>query len=148
VALDEIQDPHNLGAIIRCCAATGVSSVLLTEKNTAKVNHTVIKTSSGATNHVSISLVKNIYEAIHELKSLSFNIVGTSLNADVSHFDYRFNSKTVLLLGNEGLGLRKNIIKLCDNIIRIPILSKRIDSLNVSVAAGVILYEIIRQAKK
>lgn len=144
VLLDEIQDPHNLGAIIRTGVASGTDAVFITEKNSAKVNHTVIKSSSGAANYIPIVLVQSIYQTIEDLNNAGFEVLGTSLNANSIHSDYKYTDKTAVILGNEGEGLRKNVLKLCDNIIKIPILG-RIDSLNVSVAAGVILYEIMRQ---
>src|SRR5439155_16749725 len=116
----------------------------VSEKNSAKVNHTVIKTSSGATNYIKISMQNNIYNAIERLKESNFKVTGTSLNAENLHYDYDFTSHCAIVLGNEGEGLRKNILKMCEELIRIPILGK-IDSLNVSVSAGVILYEILRQ---
>lgn len=145
VLLDEIQDPHNLGAIIRTCSACGIELVVLTEKNTAKINHTVIKSASGATNFIKISQIKSIYDTIDKLKNSGFDVIGTSLNAKKTHFDYLFKNKTVIVFGNEGTGLRKNVLKRCDNTLKIPIIGKKIDSLNVSVSAGVILYERLRQ---
>jgi 23S rRNA (guanosine2251-2'-O)-methyltransferase len=147
VMLDEIQDPHNLWAIIRTSAAAGVDLITLTEKNTAKVNHTVIKSSSGATNYIKISQIRSVYDTIDELKSSGLTIIGTSLNSQISHFVYKFDPKTVLIFGNEGLGLRKNILNKCDSLIKIPLKNKKIDSLNVSVSAGILLYEILRQRK-
>ena len=144
IVLDEIQDPHNLGAIIRTAVAAGADAIVVSEKNSAKVNHTVIKTSSGATNYIKICMQSNIYNAIERLKESGFKVTGTSLNADAIHYDYDYTSHCAIVLGNEGEGLRKNILKMCEELIQIPILGK-IDSLNVSVSAGVILYEILRQ---
>jgi 23S rRNA (guanosine2251-2'-O)-methyltransferase len=144
VILDEVQDPHNLGAIIRTSVASGVDAMFITEKNSAKVNHTVMKTSSGAANYLKISLSKNIYTTVNELKEIGFKIIGTSLNAVIDHYDYDYKGKVVLVFGSESEGLRKNILKLCDGLIKIPIVGNS-ESLNVSVAAGVILYEILRQ---
>lgn len=143
--LDEIQDPHNLGAIIRTASAAGVDSILLTEKNSAKVNHTVMKTSSGAVNFVRIALIDNIYKTMEKLKNSGFIIIGTDHNADANLYSYKFPEKCVIIFGNEGEGMRKNILKLCDVMLKIPIKGK-IDSLNVSVSAGVVLYEILRQS--
>jgi len=147
IVLDEIQDPHNLGAIIRTAVAAGTDAIIISEKNSAKVNHTVFKTSSGATNYIKICSHSNIYKAIERLKESNFKVVGTALNADNLHFDFDYTRHTAIVLGNEGEGLRKNVLKLCDDLVRIPILGK-IDSLNVSVSAGVILYEILRQNSK
>lgn len=145
--LDEIQDPHNLGAIIRTAAAAGSDGIIITEKNSAKVNHTVIKTSSGATNHIKISLISNIYKTIESLKREGFSIIGTASKAKETVFTYKFPERSVLIFGNEGEGLRKNILKLCDKILSIPI-KEEIESLNVSVSAGIILYERMRQSRK
>jgi len=147
IVLDEIQDPHNLGAIIRTAVAAGADAIVVSEKNSAKINHTVIKTSSGATNYIKICLQNNIYNAINRLKESNFRVIGTSLNADNLHYDFDYTSHSAIILGNEGEGLRKNILKMCDSIIKIPIIGK-IDSLNVSVSAGIILYEILRRKFK
>jgi len=142
--LDEIQDPHNLGAIIRTSAAAGIDGVIITEKNSAKVNHTVMKTSAGAANKIYIVQSKNIYKTIEQLKNSGFKVLGTVLNSVISMFDIKFNGKTVVIFGNEGEGVRKNILKLCDNVFKIPI-AGNVESLNVSVAAGVLMYEVLRQ---
>jgi 23S rRNA (guanosine2251-2'-O)-methyltransferase len=144
--LDEIQDPHNLGAIIRTAAAAGADGIILTEKNSAKVNHTVIKASAGAINHIGIVQSKNIYKSIEELKNAGFKILGTNLKSEKSLYDYDYRGKYAVVLGNEGEGIRKNILKLCDELFKIP-LSGKIESLNVSVSAGVILYEVLRQRR-
>jgi 23S rRNA (guanosine2251-2'-O)-methyltransferase len=142
--LDEIQDPHNLGAIIRTSVAAGIDGIVITEKNSAKVNHTVVKTSAGAINHISLVQSRNIYKSIETLKNSGFTVLGTGLNAQKSLFEVNFKGKYAVVLGNEGEGIRKNILKLCDELIKIPIMGK-IESLNVSVSAGVILYEVLRQ---
>lgn len=144
--LDEIQDPHNLGAIIRTAVAAGVDGIIITEKNSVKVNHTVVKTSAGAVNHISINLSNDIYKTIKSIKDSGFTVLGTSLNAKKSLFEVNFNGKFAVILGNEGEGIRKNILKLCDELVKIPIIGN-IESLNVSVSAGVILYEALRQRK-
>lgn len=142
--LDEIQDPHNLGAIIRTSAAAGIDGVIITEKNSAKVNHTVMKTSAGAANKIYIVQSKNIYKTIEQLKNSGFKVLGTVLNSVISMFDIKFKGKTAVIFGNEGEGVRKNILKLCDNVFKIPI-AGNVESLNVSVAAGVLMYEVLRQ---
>ncbi len=142
--LDEIKDPHNLGAIIRTASAVNVDGIILTEKNSAKVNHTVYKTSSGTINFVKIVLAGNIYNTIKALKEAGVNITGTTLNAEKSLYDYQFAEKTAIIFGNEEKGMRTMLKKLCDDVIKIPMFGKT-ESLNVSVSAGVILYEGIRQ---
>jgi len=148
ILLDEIQDPHNLGAIIRSSAASGADLIVLTAKNTVKITHTVIKSSSGSTNYIKISQINSIYDTIKALKENGFDIVGTSLKAANSLFEFEFKSKTVLVFGNEGSGLRTNILRRCDNLIKIPIENTNIESLNVSVSAGIILFERLRRVKK
>ena len=142
--LDEIQDPHNLGAIIRTGAAVGVDGIIITEKNSVKINHTVIKSSSGSIFGQKIVLSGNIYKSIETLKKLKIRLIATSLSANTSHFKTDFKSSCAILLGNEQKGIRKNLLKLCDEVIKIPIPGKA-ESLNVSVSAGVILYEALRQ---
>ena len=142
--LDEIQDPHNFGAIIRSAEATGIDGIIISDKNTVKVNHTVIKSSSGATNYIKISKESNIYSTIEYLKEKGFEIIGTVMKTEKDIYTYTFPDKCAVIFGGEGEGLRKNLIKLCDKLIKIPMKGK-IDSLNVSVSAGVIFYEMLRQ---
>ncbi len=144
--LDEIQDPHNLGAIARTAAAAEADGIIITEKNSVKVNHTVVKASAGAVNYIPIALTKNVYKSIEDLKSAGFRILGTDLKARKSMYDEDLAGKVAIILGNEGQGIRKNILKLCDELLKIPI-AGRIESLNVSVSAGLILYEALRQRK-
>jgi len=144
VILDEILDPHNLGAVIRSAEAAGIDGIIISDKNSAKVNHTVIKASSGATNYIKISKENNIYSTIEYLKGKGFRIIGTVLNSEKDLYDFNFPDKCALIFGGEGEGLRKNIVKLCDDLIKIP-MKGEIGSLNVSVSAGVIFYELLRQ---
>ena len=144
ILLDEIHDPHNLGAIIRTAAAGGIDAVIITEKNSAKVNHTVIKTSSGAVNFIKIALIQNIYKTIEFLKKEGYTVIGADNNSESDVYKYNFPGKSVLIFGNEGEGIRKNIIKLCDKTLKIPV-SGKIESLNVSVSAGIIIFELLRQ---
>ena len=144
VILDEIQDPHNLGAIIRTSAASGADAVILSAKNSAKVTHTVIKSSAGAVNFIPVVQSQNIYKTIENLKAEGFSVVGTDSKAGKDLNGYHFPAFVIVVLGNEGYGIRKNILKMCDDLIKIP-LNKKVQSLNVSVAAGIILYEALRQ---
>ncbi len=144
IILDEIQDPHNFGAIIRTAVSAGADGIIISDKNSVKVNHTVIKTSSGATNYIKISKEPNIYKTIEVLQENNYKIIATVLKTDEDIYNFEFPDKCALVFGSEGEGLRKNIINLCDSLVRIPMVGK-IDSLNVSVSAGVFLYEILRQ---
>lgn len=146
VILDEVQDPHNFGAIIRTASAAGAAGLIISDKNSVKVNHTVIKTSSGATNHIKISKEPNIYKTISVLKDSGYKIIGTLLKNSEDLYSFTFPEKCAVVFGGEGSGLRKNIINLCDNLVKIP-MNGKIESLNVSVSAGVVLYEILRQRK-
>lgn len=146
VILDEIQDPHNFGAIIRTSVSSGADGIIISDKNSVKVNHTVIKTSSGATNYIKISKETNIYKTIEVLQENGFKIAGTVLNSGENLYNFKFPDKCAIVFGSEGEGLRKNIMNLCDYLVRIPV-EGEIESLNVSVSAGVILYEVLRQRK-
>ncbi len=144
IILDEIQDPHNFGAIIRTAVSAGADGIVISDKNSAKVNHTVVKTSSGATNYIKISKEPNIYKTVEILQENGYKVIGTVLNNSEDMYNFRFPDKCAVVFGGEGEGLRKNIIQLCDHLINIPMKGK-IASLNVSVSAGVTLYEILRQ---
>jgi 23S rRNA (guanosine2251-2'-O)-methyltransferase len=95
--LDEIQDPHNLGAIIRTAAAAGADGIIITEKNSAKVNHTVIKTSSGATNQIRVSQISNIYKTIENLKREGYSLIGTDSKAGENLFNYTFPERCTVV---------------------------------------------------
>jgi len=144
IILDEIQDPHNFGAVIRTAVSAGADGIIISDKNSVKVNHTVVKTSSGATNYIKISKEPNIYKTIEVLQESKYKIIGTVLNTDENLYKFQIPDKCAVVFGSEGEGLRKNIINLCDHLVRIPMMGK-IHSLNVSVSAGVVLYEILRQ---
>src|SRR4030095_4276172 len=144
VILDEVQDPHNFGAIIRTSVASGVDGIVISDKNTVKVNHTVVKTSTGAVNHIKISREANIYKTIEKLKEYGFKIIGTDSKTEQNLFSFQFPDKCAIVFGGEGSGLRKNISTPCDYHVRVP-MNEKIESLNVSVSAGIILYERMRQ---
>ena len=142
--LDSIQDTHNLGAILRTAECAGVDGVIVTKHNTAPINETVVKTSTGATEHVKICLADNLVNTIKELKQNGFWIFGSSLaNAkDYNTIDYKLPA--AIILGNEEKGIRKLVAENCDFLIKIPMLGK-IQSLNVSVSTGILLFEVLRQ---
>jgi 23S rRNA (guanosine2251-2'-O)-methyltransferase len=141
--LDSIQDTHNLGAIFRTAECAGVDGVIITTQNSAPVNDTVEKISAGALSHLKICKVNNIVRAIDQLKKEGYWIVGTHLtgNKDYSELDYKM--PVALVMGNEEKGIRKLVSESCDFLIKIPMQGK-IDSLNVSVSTGVLLFEINR----
>ncbi len=145
IILDSIQDPHNLGAILRTAECAGVDGVLLTTNNSASINETVEKTSAGAVSHLKIVKVNNLVNTIRTLKDSGFWIAGTFISENSkSYLEQDFKMPLVLVVGNEEKGIRKLVAENCDFLIKIPMQGK-VDSLNVSVAAGVVLFEILRQ---
>jgi 23S rRNA (guanosine2251-2'-O)-methyltransferase len=146
ILLDEIQDTHNLGAIIRTAECSGVDGIILTKHNSASVNSTVVKTSAGAAAHVKICQVNNLVQTIKELKEKGFWTAGSSLNDSKDYTEIDYKIPLVLILGNEEKGMRRLTAEHCDFLINIPMKGK-IQSLNVSVAAGILLFEILRQRK-
>ncbi|TAL67748.1 MAG: 23S rRNA (guanosine(2251)-2'-O)-methyltransferase RlmB [Bacteroidetes bacterium] len=147
VALDGITDPHNLGAIARSAECSGVSGLILPEHNSAPITPVSVKASAGALNHIPIAKVINLTQALQTLKDRGFWIVGTSSEAERLYSEDLYNQPTVLLIGSEGKGLRHGIINQCDFMVKIPLYGK-VSSLNASVSAGIILFEILRQRKK
>lgn len=144
VILDSIQDPHNVGAILRTAECAGADGILITKHNSAPINQTVVKTSAGATEHLKISLVNNLSQSLRLLKENGFWITGSSLenSKDYTNLDYKI--PVALIVGNEEKGIRKLTADNCDFLVQIP-MKGEIQSLNVSVAAGIILFEILRQ---
>lgn len=145
--LDSIQDPHNLGAILRTADGAGVDAVFTTTHNSASFTDVVEKTSAGAVNHLKICRVNKLSGAIEALKEHGFWIVGTSLKGEKYYDELKYDMPTAVILGNEGKGMRPSIENKCDFLVKIPMKGK-VQSLNVSVSAGVILYEIVKQRKK
>lgn len=147
VILDHIEDPHNLGAIIRTCEASGVDGIILPKNRSVSVNATVMKTSAGALENVSIASVVNLKKTIERLKKNGFWIVGTDM---VNSTDYRkidYSGKIALVIGSEGFGMSRIVRESCDFIARIPMYGK-VNSLNASVASGIMIYEIIKSRGK
>src|SRR5690606_3362889 len=144
VLLDEITDPHNMGAIIRSAVCLGADGVIIPRHNSAEVNHTVFKSSSGAISHIPIARETNLAHSIEYLKKNGYWIIGTEMKTDKTVFNTDLKMPVGLVIGNEGTGMRDIIRKNCDILIRIPMAGK-LDSLNASVSAAVVLYEIFRQ---
>lgn len=142
--LDEITDPHNFGAIIRSAVCLCADAIVIPRHNSAEVNHTVIKTSSGAVKFIPIAKETNLSNTIKYLKQKGYWIVGTDSKCDKTLFEMDLKMPIGLIIGSEGSGIRNNLKNACDFLIRIPMTGK-LDSLNASVSAGVILYEIFRQ---
>lgn len=144
ILLDEVEDPHNLGAIIRSAEAFGFQAVVIPERRSAKVNSTVYKTSVGAINNIDIVMVKNLNRAIKELKQNNFWIYGLAGEAESSISETDLTGKIGLVVGNEGKGLSRLIRENCDALIKIPMLGE-VNSLNASVASAIAIYEVTRQ---
>lgn len=142
VILDHIEDPHNIGAIIRTCECAGVDYIIIPNKRTVSINATVMKTSSGALLNSRVCEVANLRNTIEKLKTLGFWIVGTDMSGeDYTKIDY--NGKIALVIGNEGSGLSHIVSESCDFIASIPMKGK-INSLNASVSCGIMIYEILK----
>lgn len=142
VVLDHIEDPRNFGAIIRTCECAGVDYIIIPNKGTSEITASVVKTSSGALANMKIVQVSNLRNALNNLKKLEFWIIGTDANGeDYKKIDYK--GKTALVIGSEGNGLKHIIKETCDIVASIPIKGK-VNSLNASVAAGIMIYEVVK----
>lgn len=146
VLLDHIEDPHNLGAIVRTCEAAGVDAIIMPRDRQVQVNATVMKTSVGTLENVDIVTVSNLNNTISELKKNGFWVVGTALEDSVDYRSIDYSSKIALVIGNENSGMSNLVKKSCDFIAKIPMYGKT-NSLNAAVAAGIMIYEVIRNRK-
>ncbi len=138
VILDQIQDPGNFGAIIRSCECFGVRGIIIQDRNNVKVTETVIKSSAGAIEHMDIVQVVNISDTIDKLKKYGYFVYAAAGEGDKQYDKIEYAKKKVLVVGNEGNGIRKKVREHSDMIVKIPLLGK-INSLNVSVATGIFL---------
>ncbi len=146
VVLDGIEDPRNLGAILRTVECTGANGVFIPERRAVGLTDTVAKSSAGATEYVKVAKVTNLNRLINELKERKIWVVGTSGDADMSYDEWDWKQPSALVLGAEGSGLHRLVAENCDVLVKIPMYG-RIESLNVSVAAGVVLFEAKRQRR-
>ena len=143
VILDHLEDPHNLGAIIRTVEASGIDGIILPKNRSVSVNETVMKTSVGALYNVNVCQVINLNQTISKLKELGFWIIGTDMN-ESNYQEINYPEKSVLIIGSEGFGMSRLVKESCDYVVSIPMYGK-INSLNASVAAGIMIYELIRK---
>lgn len=146
VILDHLEDPHNLGAIIRTSEAAGVNGIIIPKDRGVTVNSTVIKTSTGAIDNIPISLVTNLNQTISDLKKEGFWIVGTDMTNSTDYRKLDYSGKIALIIGNEGAGISRMVRESCDFMAEIPMYGK-VNSLNASVAAGILIYEVVRQKR-
>ncbi len=145
IICDELEDPHNLGAVIRTAEACGVHGVIIPKRRSASLNATVAKSSSGALEYMKVARVTNIANTVDSLKKNGIWVFG----ADMDGSDYTtvdFNAPCALVIGNEGKGIGQLIAKKCDELVSLPMCG-RINSLNASVAAGILMYEVVRKRK-
>lgn len=142
--LDGIEDPRNLGAILRVAEAGGADGVVIQKHRQAGISSEVIKSSAGAYEYVDIAVENNIKYAINTLKNEGFTIIGTDSKAKKTFWDVSLRGRIGLVMGSEGKGIKETVLRLCDEIVVIPMLGK-VNSLNVSVATGIMVFEVIRQ---
>lgn len=144
---DEIEDPHNLGALIRSAECAGCHGVIIPKRRAVAVTEVVAKTSVGATEYVPIVRVNNINETIRELKERGVWIVGTDGSAKVTYYDQDMTGSIAIIIGSEGRGMNKLTMENCDFLVKIPMMGK-ITSLNASVSGGIVLFEALKQRLK
>lgn len=145
--LDGIEDPHNLGAIIRTAETAGVHGIIIPKRRAASVNSTVAKVAAGAVEHMNIARVNNINEAIRYLKENDIWVCGTDIDTNKYHYDQDLTGPLAIVIGSEGFGMSKLVKENCDFLVKIPMKGK-ITSLNASVSAGIVVYEAVRQREK
>ncbi len=146
VLLDGVEDPHNLGAVIRTALAAGAHGVVIPERRAAGLTDTVARASAGALAHLAVAKVTNLVRTMEELKEAGYWLVGLDERGDKNYTDVDYTSPTGIVLGGEGKGLHELTRKRCDFVVSLPTTGP-VKSLNVSVAAGVVLFEALRQRK-
>jgi 23S rRNA (guanosine2251-2'-O)-methyltransferase len=147
LALDGVEDPQNLGALLRVADGAGVDGVVLTERRSAPLSPVAVKASAGATEHLRIARVVNLVRALEELKRQNLWIIGLDERGQSDYDQFDFTGDCVLVLGREGAGLHDLVRKTCDHLLRIP-MAGGVSSLNVSAAGAVVLYEAFRQRRQ
>jgi 23S rRNA (guanosine2251-2'-O)-methyltransferase len=146
LALDGVEDPQNLGALLRTADGAGVDGVVLTERRSAPLSPVAIKASAGASEHVQIARVVNLVRALEQMKAANIWSVGLDERGSMDYDEFDFTGDSVLVLGREGAGLHDLVRKTCDHLLKIP-MSGGVSSLNVSAAGAVVLYEAARQRR-
>ena len=142
--LDGIEDPHNLGSIIRTAETAGVHGIIIPKRRAANVNSTVAKVSAGAVEYMKIARVNNINDAINTLKENDVWICGTDMDTNKYYYDEDFTGGIGIVIGSEGYGISRLVKENCDFLVKIPMKGK-ITSLNASVSAGIVMYEVVKQ---
>ena len=145
--LDGIEDPHNLGSMIRTAETAGVHGIIIPKRRAASVNSTVNKVSTGAVEHMKIARVNNLKDVIRYLKEQGIWICGTDMDTDTYYYNQDLKGPLAIVVGSEGFGMSRLVKENCDFLVKIPMKGK-ITSLNASVSAGIVLYEVVRQRNK
>jgi 23S rRNA (guanosine2251-2'-O)-methyltransferase len=145
--LDQIEDPQNLGALIRTAECAGVHGAIIPKHHAAPISSTVVKASAGATEHLPIAEVTNIVSAIEELKESGFWVVGLAGDGEKMYSQVDYTVPVAFVVGNEGRGIRRLVKEHCDHLVRIPLFGK-VESLNASVAGALGMFEVVRQREK
>ena len=145
--LDGIEDPHNLGSIIRTAETAGVHGIVIPKRRAATVNSTVSKVSAGAVQHMKIARVTNITDSIERLKENGLWICGTDIDTETYYYNQDLTGPLGIVIGNEGTGMSDRVKKSCDFLVKIPMKGK-VTSLNASVSAGIVIYEAMKQKMK
>lgn len=146
IICDEINDPHNLGSIIRTANAVGVNGVIIPKRRATGITPVVVKTSAGATEYVPVCKVTNLARTMEMLKEKGIWIVGTDMDGDKAYYEADLTGKLAIVVGNEGSGMSRIVKEGCDFIVSIPMVGE-VSSLNASVAASILMYESLRQNK-
>lgn len=146
IILDGIEDPHNLGAIIRTAETAGCHGVIIPKRRAAGVNSTVSKVSAGAVEHIKIARVNNLTETIKELKEQGIWIYGTDIEATDYYYNQDLTGPIAIIIGSEGFGMSRLVKEKCDFLLKIPMKGKT-TSLNASVSSGIVIYEAVKQKK-
>ena len=144
ILLDELEDPQNFGAILRTAEAVGVHGVIIPKRRNVQLNATVAKISAGAVEYVKVAQITNVAETLKNLREMNLKVIGSDASAEKNFFDADLNGGIVLVIGNEGRGIRRLTKENCDLLVKIPMVGK-INSLNASAAGAVLMYEIFRQ---
>lgn len=144
VLLDGITDVRNFGAIARTCECAGVDALVIPERNSVSVNADAVKTSAGALLHLPVARVGSLHQAIRYLKDCGYTIVGSTEKSDKNYTEFDYTVPTAIVMGAEDTGISMENLRLCDHLAAIP-MSGKVNSLNVSVAAGIMIYEVVRQ---
>jgi 23S rRNA (guanosine2251-2'-O)-methyltransferase len=146
LVLDRITDVRNFGAMARTADCAGVHAIVIPEKGSAQINSDAVKTSAGALNHLPVCKVKNLYYTVKDLKKMGLNVVSVTEKTDRMMYDADFSLPTALIMGSEEDGISQELMGISDEFVKIPLMGN-IESLNVSVSAGVVIYEAIRQRR-